>query len=351
MLRAGGSALDAAVAGAAVLAVVEPNMGQLGGDAFMLIFLGSTGRVVAINANGPAPRGARPELFSSGIPATGLRSATVPGVVSGWCTAVSLYGKCTLNQILQPAIEYAADGFPVPPRLSRELERLAPLYAACPASAEIFLPDGASPRPGQVLIQRDLARSLGIIADSGADAFYRGDIARAISRYAAEDGGLLAREDLTDFRCEVQTPLSTEYRGSRINVNPLMSPGFGVLQALNIVEGFDLAGLGGGSAEAVHLLVEACRLVASDRERHVGDPRFVAVPLERLLSREHAAAQRSVIHPDRVAAEPGTDRAPEGDGGETTCLVAADGEGTVVAYIHSLFAGSGVTVPGTGILL
>jgi gamma-glutamyltranspeptidase/glutathione hydrolase len=216
--------------------------------------------------------------------------------------------------------------------------------------AEAFLPGDRAPLPGEVFVQPDLCRTLKRISEAGADEFYSGSIAERIVSFSEENGGLLAREDLEGYRAEVIEPLRTGYREFDVLEQPPVSQGHILLEELNIVEGYDLASLGPRSPEAVHLLVEAMKLSFSDRHAHSGDPRFVKIPIDRILSKEHAARRRELIDPERAQAvyPPGSF-----EDGDTTYFAIADGDGNAVSFIQSLFHGfgSGVVVPGTGLLL
>lgn len=353
VLREGGNAFDAAIATAAVLTVVQPNSSHLGGDAFMLVYRAGAGGVAAINASGAAPRAAsREACAASGIPQRGLLSTTVPGVVNGWAALHGRYGRLGWSRLLQPAIEYAAQGFPVNGRLSRDIAESRDVLEAHPTTARIFLKGGRVPQPGDILVQPDLAQSLRRLAAGGAAAYYQGEIAQAVARFCRENGGLLTEEDFAAHRAEVLEPICTTYRGYTVYEQPPVSQGHIVLEALNILEGLDLAPLGPGSAESIHLLVEAYRLAFADREAYAGDPAAVRVPLRGLLSKEYAAGQRARLNPARAAGtlEPGDPWPYEGD---TTSFVVVDGEGNAVSFIQSIFAsfGSGVVAGETGILL
>jgi gamma-glutamyltranspeptidase/glutathione hydrolase len=348
VMRRGGNAVDAAVASAAVLTVVEPRNGHLGGDTFMQIAPASGKPIVAINGSGEAPFAATPERYREmgGIPDYGLLSSTVPGTVSAWALAVERYGSRPLAELLEPAIAYAEHGVPVTKRFRRTIENEAPLYRLNPDAARIFLPDGEVPDVGAILRQPGLAASMRRIAAGGRAEFYSGALADEMIAASARYGGLFSREDFAAHRTEVLDPIAITYRGYTVSEQPPVSQGIIVLMALNILEQFDMAALGPGAA-ATHLLLEALKLAFADRMRFLGDPRFCDVPLTMLLSKEHARAQARKIDPRRAQPQ----AFPTQVQPDTTSLVCADGSGTMVSYIHSLFSGARVVLGATGVLM
>jgi len=369
ILQQGGNAVDAAVATNAVLNVVYPHMCSPGGDAFWLIYLAAEGRLRGLNASGRAPYAATRAFFEerglTSIPPRGLLPVTVPGVVDGWGVALETCGTMSLAQVLEPAISYAQDGFPVSARLSRWIEQNAEVLREYPTSARIFLREGRAPRQGEILRQEDLARSLQTIAKDGCTAFYRGPIATAIARFCAENGGLLSAQDLADHRSDWVEPISITYRGYTVYEFPPNAQGLAALLALNIVEGFDLSSLGHQSAEYLHLLIEAKKLAFADRDQYIADPDFVDIPVQELLSKEYAATRRALIDPRRAAQRvtagdpfgPHPNPLPEGEGvvrgGDTIYLCVVDGQGNAVSLIQSIYFafGCGVVAGDTGIIL
>jgi gamma-glutamyltranspeptidase / glutathione hydrolase len=347
VLRHGGNAVDAAVAAAAVLMTVEPRNGHLGGDTFMQIGL-PDGRVVAINGSGAAPAAASLAHFRAlgGIPEHGLLAAAVPGTVSAWCLALDRYGTRSLAELVPYAIDYAEQGVPVTPRLHRLLDLDAPLFGRFASSAAVFMPGGRVPATGETFRQPALARSLRRIADGGRDEFYSGDLAREMLAFSQQNGGLFSRDDFAEHHSEELRPLRVDYRGYTVCEQPPVSQGMVVLQALKILEQFALRDLAPGSAPAIHLQIEAYKLAFEDRLRFLGDPRFVTLPLERLLSDEHARQQAARIDPGR--ARPVAVPAAAAD---TTCMCVGDASGMLVAYIHSLYAPCGVVMGDTGVLM
>ena len=352
VLRHGGNAVDAAIAAAAVLTTVEPRNGHLGGDTFMLISRpdGRAGhQVVALNGSGAAPAAAAAERYraAGGFPEDGLLTSTVPGTVACWALAVERYGRRPLAELLEPAAWYAEHGVPVTARLHRLLANDAPTYRKYPDAARVFVPAGRVPAVGDRLRQPDLARSLRRIAAGGGDEFYRGALAAELVAASERQGGLFAPEDFASHRTEEAAPLAVDYRGHTVYEQPPVSQGIIVLLALNILGPFDLRASGQGSAATIHLQIEALKLAFADRLRYLGDPAFVEVPLDMLLSAEHAAEQAAKIDPRR--ARP-FDLPPQRQP-DTTYLCVADEAGTMVSYIHSLYTGAGVVLGETGVLM
>ena len=349
VLREGGNALDAAVAAGAVLSVVEPWSGQLGGDAFLLIRPSRTGKVTAVNGSGAAPLAASLERYQAegGIPSSGWLAASVPGIVDAWQAALELFGTRPLASLLEAAIHYAEAGFPLTARQCRSISEMAPAAAAFPETAAIFLPEGEPPRPGHLLRQLDLARTLRAIKAQGARVFYTGEVASAILEASDRAGGLFSARDFAEHRTVIQDPIQREYRGSIVVQQPPVSQGIVVLMALAILEQFDLPGSSRGTADAVHLQVEAHKLALGDRLRTLGDPRFVKVPVDELLSKPHARSQAQRLDPGRAGQVQ-----PVGAGHpDTSYLCVVDQDRNAVAYIHSLYFGNGVVAGGTGVLL
>jgi gamma-glutamyltranspeptidase/glutathione hydrolase len=349
MLRHGGNAIDAAVAAAALLTVVEPRNGHLGGDTFMLIHLAAEGRVVALNGSGAAPAAATLDVYRDlgGIPDDGLMSSTVPGTVSCWALALERYGTRSMDEVFAAAIEYADWGVPVTARLHRLLSLDAPTYRKVPDSAKVFLPDGDVPAVGAVFRQPALAQSLRRIAAGGREEFYQGGLTEDMVQSARQQGGLFTVEDFASHQTEELEPVAVEYRGYTVYEQPPVSQGIIVLLALNILREFDLRRMGHGSTASIHLMLEALKLAFEDRLRYLGDPRHVEIPLSMLLSTDHARAQAQRISLEH--ARPFL--MPDNGHPDTTSLVAADEAGNMVSYIHSLFSGAGVVLGDTGVLM
>ncbi len=367
VLHRGGNAVDAAVAAAAVLSVVEPAMTGIGGDLFAIVHDSRTGRLHGLNASGRTGRvAACDRLIRAGhsrLPARGPLSVTVPGAVEGWSELLARHGTLTLAEALAPAIGYAGDGFPVCEIAAGQWQSLAPVLAKESETSAVFLPGGRAPRPGEIFRNPMLARSLERIAADGRDAFYRGPIARAICRHLAERDGLVDEDDFGVSRADWVEPIHSTFRGSDLFELPPNTQGFVVLEMLNILEGYDLRSLGHNTAEYLHLLVEAKRIAFADRDRFLADPDHVdPAVLATLISKEYAAERRRSIDRSRAArrVDPCTIEAlgrgagtPPAGAGDTVYLTAVDGSGLAVSLIQSLFEpfGSAVVPPGTGIVL
>src|SRR5437763_354555 len=348
-LRAGGNAVDAAVATAFALSVVEPMMSGLGGDGFYQVFDAKTGRAVVFNGTGPAPRAATPERYAGGIPRTGPLSVSLPGLVAGLGMMHKQFGRLPWRELFAEAIHFAREDFAATPHYRHFAAEHADTLRADPRSAGVFLADGAAPPVGAAIVQTDLARTLEEIAEEGADCFYRGDLARRLAAAAQHCGSLISEADLAEFEAEKQAPIAIDYRGFTVLEAPLNSTGFVLLQELKIAEHFDLNAMGLGSADLVHVMVEAKKLAFAGRERSGADPRRIDAPFAGLLSDAYAARLAARIDMGRAAP---TQSMPDA-AGDTTYFCTADGEGNAVSGIQSINSGwgSGVTAGDTGILL
>ena len=348
-LHAGGNAVDAAVATALALAVVEPMMSGLGGDAFYQVFDAKSGRAVVFNGTGPAPRAATPERYAGGIPRTGPLSVSVPGMLGGLGMMHGEYGSLPWQQLCAEAIGLARDGFGATPNYRHFADIHIATLKVDPHSVAIFLRDGEAPRVGTTIVQSELARTLEEIATDGADCFYRGALARRLARGMAECGTLVVEADLAEFHAEKQQPIGIDYRGLRVLEAPLNSTGFVVLQELKILENFDIAAMGLGSVDLVHVMVEAKKLAFADRERWGADSRTIKPPFEEILSAEYCARLAARIDLKHAAPT----RSLADAAGDTTYFCTADGDGNAVSGIQSINSGwgSGVMAGDTGILL
>ena len=367
VLAEGGNAFDAAVTTAATLNVVEPFMSGVGGIGIALVYVAKEDRVRALNFSGRAPRAAEPELFNEETQQTGVLSALVPGNVAGWLTLHEAYGSLERERLFAPAIGYAENGFPITYWCSEIMHSNADRVRQFDTSASILLDDrGRAPRPGARLAMPQLAASLRAIVRDGAETFYRGELARQIIDGVRSLDGLLAEEDLAEYNAEWVEPVSTEYRGYQVFSHPPNSSAFQVLQTLNLMEGFDPDELVYQDPQMLHLLMEAVKLCVTDRIQYAGDPDYIEVPLQGLLSKAYAEAQRGRIDRERAAVVSGehyTRAVPEGaltpgdsqafDGGMTTHFAAADRDGNVVTVTQTLGGGFGSAVAAgdTGIFL
>ncbi|HTI55343.1 MAG TPA: gamma-glutamyltransferase [Verrucomicrobiae bacterium] len=357
-LQAGGSAIDAAIAAAAVLAVVYPHMTSVGGDAFWLIHDARTGAVQALDAAGAAPAAATIDWFRERglveIPLRGVVPATVtvPGAVDGWCEAHARHGRLPLAADLAAAVRYAHEGFPVTQRLAEWIERNADALAVDPAATRIFLAEGRRPPAGRRLVNPDLARTLERLGAAGRAGFYEGETARALARWSRARGGFFTERDLAAQRARWTEPISATYRGVTIHETPPPSQGLSVLQGLRLVEPYDLGALPYLGPDHVHLLVQAKQIAFHDRDRFVADPAFVPVPVEQLLSPPYIAERRRLMDPARALP---WDRVPSAGGlaGDTVYVGAVDDAGNAASLIQSLYFGfgAGVVAEETGVVL
>jgi len=358
ILKAGGTAVDAAVATSAALSVLYPHMTGLGGDAFWLIYDAKQGRVRYLDGAGCAAASASIEAFSSRgmkeIPFRGILPATltVPGSVASWCEAHAAYGRLPLARDLQAAISYARDGFPVTERLANWIAATAAELAHNKEAAAIFLKNGQAPRTGQILVNADLARSLESIAAGGREAYYEGETAIELASYARANGGFFAAADFRAQRAQWREPIATDYRGIRLYQTPPPTQGLTLLQMLNLIEPYDIGAMEYLGADHVHYLVQAKQLAFHDRDRWIADPAFTDVPVARLLSRAHAEKRRALIDSRRALP---WDQVPSYGSlaGDTVYIAAVDSEGNAASLIHSLYGvfGSGVVAGRSGIVL
>ena len=347
-LRSGGSAVDAAVAAASSLAVLYPHMCSIGGDAFWLIYDARAKKVSYLDGGGRAAAAATLDRFAGQgeIPFRGLAPATLttPGAVASFCEAHARHGRLPFARCLRDAIHYAAEGFPVTARLSRWIEQTAPELDA--ASAAIFLPGGKAPRPGEVLKNPQLAMTLRAIAAQGRAGFYEGEVAR----HLAQLGGFFTERDLAAQGAYWGEPIRGGYRGVTLYETPAPTQGFTVLEMLNLLEPLDLGPFLG--PDHVHLLVQAKQIAYHDRDRWLADPRFAEVPMERLISREHAAQRRALIDAKRALP---WDKVPSYGSltGDTVYVAAVDASGNAASLIFSLYGvfGSCVASAETGVVL
>jgi len=352
MLRRGGNAIDAAIATAAVLCVVEPMQTGLGGDGFALLWSAQEGRLVGLNGSGRAPAAASLEAFHARglrtVPSTGILSATVPGAVHAWETLSTRYGRLALSELLEPAILAAEQGFAVTELVAHYWDLLQRAGALRnDAARACFAPDGA-PRPGEHFRNPSLSSTLERVATGGAKAFYEGEIADAIVATSKAEGGFLTHADLADHRSSFVEPLATTYRGITVAELPPNGQGLAALLALDMLECFDPAEAPPESALDWHRRIESVKLAMADRDAYVADPDHARVPTAELLDKAYARKRAALI---------GQRALPGGSPGlgnsDTTYLCAADEQGNLVSFIQSLFSGfgSGIACGDTGVLL
>ena len=360
ILAKGGNAFDAAVAVAAALAVVEPSSSGLGGGGFFLIRRASDGLETMIDLREMAPGAASRDMYldKDGNPVPGLSrdsalAAGIPGEPAGFAHLAKKYGKLPLSVSMAPAIRLARDGFALYPRLRGGMEFKKNAFLKTPDATRVYLVNGQVPELGYILRQPELAASLELIATKGADGFYKGEFARKLVDGVRQLGGNWTLEDLANYKVVERAPVSGHYRGARIvSGSPPASGGVALIDALNILDGFDLGKV--DKVTRTHLIVEAMRRVHRDRAVYLGDPDFVSIPVARLINPDYAAGQRASIRMDRAtpsAMLPGVDASAPGP--STTHFSVIDAKGNMVAATITLnfFFGSGLMIPGTGILL
>jgi gamma-glutamyltranspeptidase/glutathione hydrolase len=392
ILRAGGNAFDAAVAGQAVLGIVDGAMNGVGSDAVLLIHDAGSKKVLSINAEGTAPRLATIEWYKKNqggkIPVDdGLLSATVPGVVDAWYTLLDRWGTKSFAEVLQPAIEIAENGYPLSDRMAR-LYSESKKIRKYPSSVKLFNLDAVVYKPGDIIKNPDLARTLKKLVEAervnaakgrhealkaARDRFYKGDIARDMARFSEENGGLFRYEDFASYSAKVETPVSIDYRGYQVYKNPSASQGPAELFALNMLEGYDLKSMGHNSTDYIHVCVEAIKLAFADRDQFLGDMDFIKIPYGGLLSKEYASERRKLIDTQKASLEfrPGNPekfmkdfeplhrpidinyRGNAEQGGDTSYLAVVDKDRNLVSFepsLHSAF-GTGVVMGNLGFIL
>lgn len=355
VLENGGNAIDASVAAAAVLSVVEPMMTGIGGDMFAIIWLAKEKRLVALNASGRAGSlMTRAELIKRGrtnsIP-RGIETVTVPGALMGWQALLDKYGTLSLAKAIEPAIGYAENGFVVTPVIAEEWAGQTNLLRRDPGARATFLRDSQPPKAGDWFVNADYARTLREIAKGGPKTLYGGALGKRLADRIKELGGFVTLEDLRNNKTDWVTPISVNFKGYRVWEMPPNNQGIAALEMLRILEPYDLKSLGHNSAAYLHLLIEAKKLAYADLTRYIGDADHLMLTPAQMLSDAFINERRSHIDPKKASArmEPG----PERTGGETVYLTVADREGNMVSFINSNFDefGSGIVVPGTGFVL
>ena len=360
VLKAGGSAVDAAIAANAALGLMEPVSSGVGGDLFAIVWDAKSKKLYGLNASGRAPLGLSYEqmkaelakLHRTTIPSYGLLPVSVPGAVDGWAELHAKFGRLPLAQVLAPAIRYAQEGFPLTELIAYYWERNVAILRSQPlpgAFVETYAPGGHAPAKGEIFKNPALARTYQLIAAQGRDAFYRGEIAENIDAFMRANGGWLRKADFAQHTSTWVEPVSVNYRGYDVYELPPNGQGIAALQMLNILEGFDLRAMGFESADALHVMIEAKKLVFEDRAKFYADPAFAKVPVKWLISKAYAAERRQLIDPARAARTYDAGHPPVNDG-DTIYLCTADAEGNMVSLIQSNYRGmgSGIVVPGLG---
>jgi len=354
ILAKGGSAVDAAIAANAVLAVVEPMKTGLGGDLFVMYWEASTGKLVGLNASGPAPKALSAQFLAhqgnKTMPARGIHTFTVPGAVDGWAQMHKRYGRLPWKDLFQSAVAYAEKGFPVTEAIHESWAGSAEYIRNNPESARVFLPGGKVPAEGEVFRNPDIGHALRLIADEGPSAFYKGEIAAAILKTSKKLGGTMTGDDLASFTSEWVTPISIDYRGWKISELPPNTQGFAALEMLNIMETTPASPFGPLSPAEMHKRIEAMKLAYADVRRFNADPRGADIPVAQLLSKAYAKKRAALIDPAKANC-----KVPNGDpvGSNTTYLTVVDKQGNIASWIESVYDefGSGLTAEGAGFIM
>lgn len=361
VLKAGGSAVDAAIAANAALGLMEPTGSGMGGDLFAIVYEAKTKKLYGLNASGRSPLGLsyeqlRAELVKAGspnhIPPRGFLPISVPGTVSGWFELHGRFGRLPMQAVLAPAIRYAEEGFPLTQYIAYGWAigvKHAQADKLPGAFLETYAPHGRAPAEGEIFKNPALAHTLRLVAEKGRDAFYKGEIADRIDAFMRANGGFLRKADFEHHTATWVEPVSVNYRGYDVFELPPNSQGIAALQILNILKGYDLRAMGFNSTDALHTMIEAKKLAFEDRAKFYADPAFAKIPLSGLLSKAYAATRRQLINPNRAALtyDAGNPALRDGD---TIYLTTADAEGNMVSLIQSNYRGmgSGITVPGLG---
>ncbi|MFI5328828.1 MAG: gamma-glutamyltransferase, partial [Candidatus Rokuibacteriota bacterium] len=365
MLAAGGNAVDAAIGALFALTVVEPMMVGIFGAGMTHLRL-ADGRHLVIDNYTTAPAASRPDMFKpvsdtwpdylraeGDVNLIGVLSVGVPGTLKAWAEAVARFGLLDLETVMQPAIRHAERGFRATPYLVAAVTETAPEIVRFPDTARTFLPGGSPIKAGDLIQMPEYAATLRLIAAKGPGVLYGGDLGATVADYMRRNGGIITLDDLARYATIERQPIRGRYRGFEITgPPPPTAGGLHLVEMLNILEGFDPRDLGFGTADYFHLMAEVLKIGFADRNACTGDPAFVDIPVERLLSKEHAAMRRAQIRPDRAGEYGVTARVAAGSA-HTTHVTTADADGNVVAMtqtINNLF-GSKTTVPGTGMLL
>lgn len=350
ILKKGGNAIDAAIAANAMLGVVEPTGAGIGGDLFAIIWSADKMKLYGLNASGRSPRSLKRNYFIENgydyIPLHGPLPVSVPGCVDGWYEMHDMFGRLSMKDILQPAITYAREGFPVTEVVAYYLGKETAILKDYPNIKEVYMPGGKAPSKGEIFRNPMLANTLEKIVIGGRNEFYRGTIARDIEVFMKKMGGFLSYDDMSRHHSEWVEPLSTTYRGYEVWELPPNGQGIAALQMLNILEGFDISSMGFGSAEYIHVFTETKKLTFEDRAKYYADPVFSKVPVSQLISKRYAAERRKLINLNKASKiyDPGKIEA-----GNTVYLTVADKYGNIVSLIQSNYRGMGSGMCPTGL--
>jgi len=354
ILKKGGNAVDAAVATAAVLNVVEPMSTGIGGDAFILIYLAKEKKLLALNASGRAPYSLNRDIIlekgHKRMPGSGILTVTVPGAFDGWCEIFEKYGTLSLEKVLEPAIYYAENGFPVTEIIQRSWKANEKKLLGYPDIKKTYLINGRVPEVGEIFIQKNLAKTFKILAKGGRDAFYRGEIAEKIVKFSEENEGYLTKKDFADHTSTWVEPIAVDYKGYTLYECPPNGQGVAALEMLNILENVNLKSLGHNSAKYLHYLVEAKKLAYADLRKWVGDPEYNDLPIDVMTSKSYAKKQFERIDQNKAKQQVSSGIS---DNGDTIYLTVMDKENNAVSFINSIYDefGSGLVAGETGICL
>ena len=354
ILKAGGNAIDAAIAANALLGLVEPTGNGVGGDLFAIVWDAETKQLYGLNASGRSPQSLSINYFRENgyekIPAYGPLPVSVPGCVDGWFELNKRFGSMDMDQILKPATSYAREGFPLTELIAYYWAGNVRSLSRYPNVKEVYMPGGKTPEKGEIFKNPYLASTLEALAEGGRDAFYKGEIAHTIDEFMKEQGGFLSYEDLASHTSEWVEPVSSSYRGYDVWELPPNGQGIAALQILNILEQYDIAAMGFGSSEYIHHFVEAKKLAFEDRALYYADPAFNQLPVDELISKEYAAKRAELINPKRASRNLD---AGEMEHGNTIYMTVADSHGNMISLIQSNFRGlgSGMCPPGLGFIL
>ena len=357
ILKKGGNAIDAAVATAAVLTVVEPMSTSLGGDAFIMIYLAKEKKLVGLNVSGRSPYGVTLDKLNAKLEKHGMRSisgiysVSVPGAVDGWFEVLEKYGTMSMAEVLEDAIYYAENGFPVSEKIARSWSGSQNKLSREPSTAATWLIDGQrTPGVGEVFVNKDLANTLKKLAEGGRDEFYKGSIARAIVKYSDEKDGFFTMKDFENHTSTWVEPIYADYKNYRLYELPPNGQGIAALEMLKILENVDLKSFGHNSAKYLHYLIEAKKLAYADRGKWIGDPEFNDLPIGEMISTEYGKKQFERIDPDKAMQRPESGISGDGD---TVLLEVMDKDHNAVSFIYSIYSGfgSGLVAPGTGFTL
>ena len=354
ILKQGGNAIDAAIAANAAIGLMEPTGNGIGGDLFAIIWMENDKKLYGLNASGRSPKNLKLDYFKNNnftkIPAYGPLPVSVPGCVDGWFEMHEKFGNLKMKEILEPAIFYAENGFPVSELVSYYLKISARNFSKYPNFNETYLIDGFAPNKGQIFKNKDLANTLRIISKEGRSGFYEGKVAKVISEFIINQGGFLSYDDLKNHKSDWIEPVSTSYRGYDVWELPPNGQGIAALQILNLLEKFDIKSMGFGSAEYIHHFVEAKKIAFADRSKYYADMDFNEIPVDYLISKEYAEKRRKEINPTKASRRV---KAGDIENGDTIYLTVADKDGNMVSLIQSNYRGmgSGMVPPGLGFML